>query len=435
VSVVEELAAAGMTERAARRTSALFARVDSVHEKMSDAQPRHLWVPGRIEVLGKHTDYAGGRSLLCAVERGFCVAASPRDDGRVNIVSVASDEQVTATAPADASAPSAHWSNYARVVTRRLSRDFGPLRGADITFASDVPIAAGVSSSSALVTALSLAILTTNELSKHPAYGQNIRDQDALAGYLGAVENGLPFDALPGDHGVGTFGGSEDHTAILRARVGSLVQYRFRPVQCERVIPLPGRYSFIVAATGVRAEKTGAALEAYNRLSILSGMALERWNALTGRADDSLGTAVAACGDDVAGALRATSPELAERAEQFTIETERLIPACVHALERGDVDRFGALVDESMRHAERMLRNQVPETSFLARRARELGAVAASAFGAGFGGSVWAMVEVERAPDLLHALRDSYTDNFPEHRDAAEFFETPAGPPALTGFA
>ena len=50
------------------------------------SEPLAFFVPGRIEVLGKHTDYAGGRSLLCAVERGFAVLATPRDDAVVRAV-------------------------------------------------------------------------------------------------------------------------------------------------------------------------------------------------------------------------------------------------------------------------------------------------------------------------------------------------------------
>src|SRR5947208_2182862 len=55
----------------------------------------HAWhVPGRIEVLGKHTDYAGGRSLLIASDQGFCVLASRRDDNRVRVISAADAESV-----------------------------------------------------------------------------------------------------------------------------------------------------------------------------------------------------------------------------------------------------------------------------------------------------------------------------------------------------
>ena len=83
-----------------------------------------------------------------------------------------------------------------------------------------------------------------------------------------------------------------------------------------------------------------------------------------------------------------------------------------------------------MDNAVRMLHNQVPETIYLARRARELGAVAASAFGAGFGGSVWALVAHGYATDMCETLRADYATAFPQHAAAAEFFITAAGEPA-----
>jgi galactokinase len=85
-----------------------------------------------------------------------------------------------------------------------------------------------------------------------------------------------------------------------------------------------------------------------------------------------------------------------------------------------------------MLNAERMLHNQIPETVFLARRARELGAVAASAFGAGFGGSVWALVSRGQAEALAVRLAADYRARFPQHADLAEAFATLAGPPAAT---
>ena len=395
----------------------LIAAADAAHAALSGGARDALrfWIPGRIEVLGKHTDYAGGRSLLCAVERGFSVTASPRADTTVNVVSAETGERVTST--------------YVEAVARRLARDFAPISGADIAFASNLPIAAGVSSSSALVTALYLAIAGVNDLHARADVRAAVPDDDALAGYLGAVENGLPFGGLAGDRGVGTFGGSEDHTAILRSQPGALVQYRFCPVQYEQTVVLPPHYSFLIASSGVRAEKTGAALAAYNRLSVLSREALDRWNALMGRTDATLGAATARVGAELVRVLRADSPALAERAEQFLIESEEIIPAASRALLANDLAAFGTLVDRSMTNATSMLHNQVPETIFLARRARELGAVAASAFGAGFGGSVWAMVATAEARDMCDRLRADYAREFPAHRDSAELFVTAAGPP------
>jgi galactokinase len=89
--------------------------------------------------------------------------------------------------------------------------------------------------------------------------------------------------------------------------------------------------------------------------------------------------------------------ELLRRLDHFELESVQLIPSALEALAAGDLQAFGEIVDRSQRGAEELLGNQVPETVDLQRRARRLGAAAASAFGAGFGGSVWALVERERA--------------------------------------
>jgi galactokinase len=75
----DHLAAAGMSEREAAAKQRLFARaIKALSPIQTDAPLRAFYVPGRVEVLGKHTDYAGGRSLLGNVERGFCVIARER---------------------------------------------------------------------------------------------------------------------------------------------------------------------------------------------------------------------------------------------------------------------------------------------------------------------------------------------------------------------
>src|SRR5262249_10953837 len=124
------------------------------------------WVPGRVEFLGKHTDYAGGRSLLCTVERGVCIVAQPRSDTCVRIRAHALGETVETKLDVESSDPNtASWSTYAMTVVRRLARNFGgSLRGADIAFTSDLPIAAGMSSSSALVVAFFLTLSEINRL-------------------------------------------------------------------------------------------------------------------------------------------------------------------------------------------------------------------------------------------------------------------------------
>src|SRR5207248_1785588 len=103
------------------------------------------FVPGRLEVLGKHTDYAGGRSVVCAVERGFVFVAIPRGDREVRVVDAA-DGSAACFALDPNLEPGAGWTNYPMTVARRLARNFPDARrGADIAFFSDLPAAAGMS--------------------------------------------------------------------------------------------------------------------------------------------------------------------------------------------------------------------------------------------------------------------------------------------------
>ena len=110
---------------------------------------------------------------------------------------------------------------------------------------------------------------------------------------------------------------------------------------------------------------------------------------------------------------------------------EKDITAAGDALIQGDMSAFGQWVDRSQRGAEELLGNQIPQTSYLAQSAREHGAVAASAFGAGFGGSVWALVEKAQAESFLEAWAASYRDQFPQDAKAASFLTTGAGPAAF----
>ena len=126
--------------------------------------------------------------------------------------------------------------------------------------------------------------------------------------------------------------------------------------------------------------------------------------------------------------LKRCDRSLIDRFEQFLVESEQIIPAVADAICKGQIDRIGPLVDRSQHLAETMLGNQVDQTKSLARTARELGAVAASAFGAGFGGSVWALISETQAEDFRQRWKEKYHDLFPRNRDRSAFFITRAGP-------
>ncbi len=440
--VAPQLSVAGLSAAEAERKARLFAQGEACIE--SRGRPVFRWlVPGRIEVLGKHTDYAGGRSLLCATERGMCVVAAPRGDDLVWITDAVRRESIEFPLRADLEIGGG-WATYTMTVGRRIARNFpGLLRGADIAIASDLPPAAGLSSSSVLVVAIFTAIAGVNQLAERDEYRANILRNEELAGYLGCVENGQTFGTLEGDCGVGTFGGSEDHTAILCCQAGYLSRYRFCPVRFEQRIRLPQDHVFVIASSGVVANKTGAAREAYNRASAAATSVLQVWNAASGRRDATLFAAVhhardaaekihqALASSDVPGFSR---QDLRRRFDQFYLESEAIVPAAAMALDTGGLKAFGSLVDRSQSAAERLLGNQVPQTIELARSARDIGAPAASAFGAGFGGGVWALVDRADAGEFISEWRTKYQEKFPAEAPRSEFFLTGAGP-ALTAIS
>ena len=436
------LEAAGLSPASAGRRAALVAACREVLAGPRPGAETVLLVPGRIEVLGKHTDYAGGRSLLCAADLGFVFVSRPRADRQVRVTAVPSGERFECPIDPAIEPQVGHWSNYRATVVRRVARNFpDAVTGVDIAFASDLPPAAGMSSSSAFMIGVFASLAAANGIEEHGAFTAAVPDRLALASYLATIENGRSFGALAGDTGVGTFGGSEDHTAILCCRPGHLSRYAFAPIRFEGDCPLGDDWTFVVASSGVLAEKTGAARERYNRASRLAADALAVWNEWSGRTDGSLEAAVSSepgARDRLLECLRrrvASHSDGAEglaRVEQFCFESRDVVPAAFDALRRNDLDTFGAWVDRSQDAAERGLGNQVPETIFLARSARECGAAAASAFGAGFGGSVWALVRGDHVPDFVGRWRERYASAFPGVAPRALFVATRPGPPAFT---
>jgi galactokinase len=423
-----DLAAAALVDRgldpAVREAKAsLFALVLRTLADASGEPARHAWwVPGRLEVFGKHTDYAGGRTLVCAVPRGLAVAASPRADGRVRVMDATRGNGVELQ-PLDGRTFGG-WRHYPEVAARRLAANFpGAALGADIVFAGDLPRASGMSSSSALVVAIATVLVRVAGIDERPEWRANIRGALDVAGYFACIENGLTFGTLQGDAGVGTHGGSEDHAAILGATPGELSAFAFVPMRPLERVPLPDGWRFVLAPSVVRSSKTGGAQAAYNTLARSAQVLLDIWNGARPPAA-SIGEALASGGEEALRRLvRASSIDgwparaLERRLDHFIREDARVQDA-VEAFRTADAARLSVLSESSQVDAEVLLGNQVPETIALARAALAHGAFAACSFGAGFGGSVWALVQGDG-------------DAFARRWDEAAFVARP-GPPVTS---
>jgi galactokinase len=284
------------------------------------------------------------------------------------------------------------------------------------------------------------ALWDANALQDASAWQRSLRTLPQLGGYLGAMENGLTYGALAGDSGVGTMGGSQDQTAIFCSEANHVVDFGWMPVRRLGAYALSHTHCFVVASSGVMAEKSAGAREQYNRASMMVTHMLTAWNASMGRSDASLAAAVqsdADAPDRLRGILPScatvqfSAAELRVRLDQFLFETYTLIPAAAAAFAASDWSALGDVAARSQRAAEEMLGNQIPPTIALVRIARERGAVAASAFGAGFGGSVWALVPRRDAAAFQEAWAAGYGREFPSAAAHAMFFRTDAGPAAM----
>ena len=411
-------------------------------QAMSEAPEETAWrVPGRVEVLGKHTDYAGGSVLVGAIDRAI-TARARRVTGPPASLTATTDggDPVTLRAGVDPGLEPGHWGRYLQTVLDRLTLNFGVGTAAHLSISSDLPPASGMSSSSALVCATALALASLNGWDADPRWIESMPDRLSLAGYLAAVEGGRAWRDLPGTSGVGTRGGSEDHTGMLCGAQDRLLLADFDPMCITRTISFPSQWALVVGVTGVLAHKTGAALEDYNRGPNTVQAVLARWNEATGRTDASLAGAVRHLIGDATGEQAAGDPALKDllrlcdpgyerqRIEQFLVESLVLVPDGARLIDAADPG-MGEVLERSQELADRGLRNQVPQTRLMVSLAREAGAIGASSFGAGWGGSVYALVPADDAEDFAPQWLQTYRDRAPEAERAATIVTRP-GPGA-----
>ena len=415
---------------------------EGTHGAMREMPEETAWrVPGRVEVLGKHTDYAGGSVLVGAVDRAI-TARARRVEGSPGSLTATTDggDPVTLRAGVAPGLEPGHWGRYLHTVLDRLTLNFGKGAAAHLSISSDLPPASGMSSSSALVCATALALASLNGWDEDPRWIKAMPDRLSLAGYLAAVEGGRAWRDLPGTSGVGTRGGSEDHTGMLCGTRDRLLLAEFDPMRVERTISFPSQWALVVGVSGVLAHKTGAALEDYNRGPSTVQTMLARWNETTGRADASLAGAVRHLVGDATGEQAAGDPALKDllrlcdpgyerqRIEQFLIESLVLVPEGARLIAAADPG-VGEVLERSQELADRGLCNQVPQTRLMVSLAREAGAIGASSFGAGWGGSVYALVRADEAEGFAAQWLRAYRDREQGAEQAAVIVTRP-GPGA-----
>lgn len=373
------------------------ARLREAFTEAFGGEPTHgVQAPGRVNLMGEHIDYLGLPVLPMALQRRVEIVFRPRDDGRVLIRNLDPrfppvDFEIEPGIPPS---EQGSWENYVKAPAHEMARRFAIWRGIEGVVSSDVPRAAGLSSSSALVNAVGLALAGANEV------GTQLRDFAPLMA-----------DA---EQYVGTRGGGMDQAISLGARNRSVSRITFSPLRLRHVV-VPDDWCVVVADTGVRAEKSGAARAAYNRrrteceeaLRILAG------HAATANITDKLQT-------DYSGLLEAidskTLLDVAEgvlngpllRRFRHAVTEATRVERAVDRIQAGDVTGFGALMDASHESLRGDYSVSCAELDELVTIAREGGAAGAKLSGAGFGGCVVALADRWTVGSVLETLVGEY---------------------------
>lgn len=337
--------------------------------------------PGRINLMGEHTDYNDGFVLPAAINRHIRLAGRRRSDHTVRLVSLDFDDSVDFGL--DSNQPDARhpWTNYFRGVSQFFEADGYRLPGADVVFGGDVPCEAGLSSSAAVEVA---AVAFWNKLLNFqldPVYAAKLARR---------AENefvGVPCGIM--DQFISALG-RQAHALFLDCRD---LSYRH--------VPLPGDIKIIACNSGVK--RTVAQSEYAVRLSQCRQAVAQLGSA---------GLAVKSLRDVDAKDLEAAGSPLSElllrRARHVVTENQR-VRETAQALEDGNIERLGELMNASHESLRDDYEVSSKELDVLVELAwKQPGVLGARMTGAGFGGCTVNLVRAGAAESFAEALHEGY---------------------------
>jgi len=381
--------------------------------------------PGRINLMGRHIEHRGGSTNMMATEQRMTFVVAPREDDLVRIANLdpafppaefkigdfihctpqtLKSSNYTASwldfldlpsTKAELVASRGHWLNYVKgaVLRFQMATDM-PLCGMDILASGNIPVAAGLSSSSALVVATAEAIVALNELNL------TTREFVDLCG--------------EGEWFVGSRGGAGDHAAMKCSTAGCITHLKFKPFEIGESVPFPASCAIIAVNSGEQAKKSEGARETFNaRIQDYEtalaevkrhfpNLPLTYFRDLAFLPEADRAKALACLTGTVKGVAT------------FGINECRRAEDCLALLKKGDFAALGAMMKAS-HDGDRLGKGEyecstVRIDALCDRLNATPGVYGSQLVGAGLGGTVIALVEKSAAPAILTALaNDGYT--------------------------
>jgi len=393
--------------------------------------------PGRVNLIGEHTDYSGLPVLPVAIDRSTIVVAAANATGEIELTNA---EPVWPSRRFAIERPippyeTGDWANYVKAAIQGVLDRFdarGKWRGASMVVDGRVPPAAGLSSSAALTVSTAMAFMAINELELEPLETATM--------------------VAHSEWYVGTRAGGMDQAASILGRRDHALFIEFDPLRV-RAVRMPPNAALVVADSREVADKSGMVRAEYNRRVVECGLAarilgrslkldgvkilgdvvrsLLEWNAadLVGKlaassparlgadlkeASNILGVSQLALDAELLGqgstriVLDSNRPlEILKRARHVLSETERVIRAA-DVLEAGRLDEMGTLMNASHQSLADDFECSTPRLDAIVKCARRGGALGARLTGAGFGGSIVALCDAASANAVIESIDRGY---------------------------
>jgi galactokinase len=345
--------------------------------------PRVYRAPGRVNLIGEHTDYNDGFVMPAAIGFHCWIAASPRQDRKLVVSSEEFPEVVKAELSPDALHPTHTWSDYSLGVAAQLEEAGFALTGANLLIHGEVPIGAGLSSSASIEVATALALAGESRLSI---------DRTVLARICQRAENDF----------VGMRCGIMDQFISLHGRANHALMLDCRSLSFE-FVPIPESVRLVICNTGVKHKLAGGEYNRRREECEEAVRSLER--VLPGiRALRDVST-------EQLEEHRVLLSEVAyKRAHHVVTENARVLEG-MEALRKGDLQRFGQCMAESHRSLRDMFEVSCAELDLMVELAnREPGVYGARMTGGGFGGATVNLVDERSAETFAANVAKAYRE-------------------------
>ena len=340
------------------------------------------YAPGRVEILGNHTDYNDGVVLSAAINHGVAAAAAPAAGGRAKVAAMDLAEEASFAVPVGPPLDLQLWAKYIAGVAAKLEQRGGRPAAFNLAFSGDVPMGAGLSSSAALEVSAALALSAL--------WGFEC-DRIELAKICQAAENEYTGARCGLLDQFSSLFGSENGLVYSDFRALTAAPVSIGPGACFIVADTHVKHSLVASEYNERRARCEEAAAAFGRLldhpvKALRDVSLAEW------------TRHSPCLDPVA----------ARRALHVVGENARVFQA-LDLLGRGDLGAFGRLMYESHESSIRNFENSCPELDFIVETARALPqALGARLSGGGFGGSAVILAAPENARAVGAAVAEGF---------------------------